>query len=88
MIESEENLSLISIDRQEVLNLQDGDSSSALHYAARGRQPELVAALVRWGANAGLKDANGNSALHLVSEGRHDHEDRNSIHLYKSIFSH
>jgi ankyrin repeat protein len=67
--ESDEDSSLVSIDRPQVINLQDSQHFTALHYAARGRQPELVSALLRWGADFGIKDATGNNPLHLVAEG-------------------
>jgi ankyrin repeat protein len=69
VVESNDGKSIISIERPDLMNLQDSESYTALHYAAINRQPILVAALLRWGADPYIQDRNGNTPLHLTAEG-------------------
>lgn len=67
--ESHDGSRLLSIERPELLKLQDSINYTVLHYAALNRDEGLVAALLRWGADPYQQDGKGNTALMLCAEG-------------------
>jgi ankyrin repeat protein len=48
-------------------NAQDGLGRSALHAAAAGRRPDLIALLARHGAHPNIQDDRGRTPLHLAA---------------------
>lgn len=58
-----------NVARKEILTWQNIQGMTPLQLAARNRIPDLVKALLRWGADPKLQDGkNGNTALHFAAE--------------------
>jgi len=72
VVESNDGETVISVERSDILNLQDAESYTPLHYAALSRQHAVVEVLLRWGADPFIQDRNGNTPLHLAAEGNNN----------------
>lgn len=70
--ESEEYPYTCNVSRKEILTWQNMQGLTPLQLAARNRIPDLVKALLRWGADPKLQDGKGaNTALHFAAESEH-----------------
>lgn len=59
----------IVVERKELLEIVDSNGYSPLNVASRNWLPDLIEALLKYGANPFAHDLLGNNSLHFVAEG-------------------